>query len=270
MRVAASQLAWHPAEEAAVADVFGRLGVTGVELAPTKVFAAPTEAAPDEVSRYRATWNDRGVEVVAMQALLFGHPEFALFGTDADRERMGEYLARIIALGGALGAGALVFGSPGNRRRGELAPEAALETAAAFFRRMGEVATDHGTVLCIEPNPPQYGCDFVTTVAEGAALVDRVAHPGFGLHLDAGGMTLNGEAPGDVVPPALSRARHFHVSEPQLAPIGEGGADHAAMADALRTAGYAGWVSVEMKPAGESGNDAQVERALRLTMASYA
>lgn len=269
MRVAASQLAWHPAEEAGIADLFGRLGVTGVELAPTKVFAAPAEAAPDEVRRYRASWNDRGVEVVAMQALLFGHPEFALFGTDADRERMGDYLARIIALGGALGAGALVFGSPGNRRRGELAREAALEIASAFFRRMGEVAADHGTILCIEPNPPHYACDFVTTVAEGAELVDRVAHPGFGLHLDAGGMTLNGETPADVVPPALSRVRHFHVSEPQLAPIGEGGTDHAAMADALRGAGYAGWVSVEMKPAGESGNDAHVERALRLTMASY-
>lgn len=265
-----SNLAWDPAgEDEAVAALFGRKGISGVELAPTKVWATPTETPRAELLRYREFWNQRGVAVVAMQALLFGRPEFALFGSDEDRRRLGEYLARIIELGGALGAHALVFGSPRNRRRGEMAPARALDIAAEFFQRMGAVAEENGTALCIEPNPPEYGCDFVTTVAEGAELVSRVGRRGFGLHLDAGGMTLNQEDPGVEITRAGAGVRHFHISEPNLAPVGDGGTDHAAMARALRGAGYGGWASIEMRPAGNSGNLPHVERALQASLASY-
>lgn len=271
MRIAVSNLAWDPsAEDVAMAELFGRMEVGGVEVAPTKVWPAPLEAARGEILRYRRFWSDRGIEVVAMQALLFGQPQLALFGSGGDRDRLAAYLSGIIALGGALGAGALVFGSPGNRRRGPMEPERAMEVAAEFFRAMGAVAVEHGTTLCIEPNPEAYGCDFVTTVAEGTELVARVAHPGFRLHLDAGGMTLNAEAAAEVIPPAAALSRHFHVSEPNLAPIGEGGADHGAFAAALRAAGWNRWISIEMKPAASGPGAAHVERALRAARHSYA
>ncbi len=45
--------------------------------------------------------------------------------------------------------------------------------------------------------------------------------------------------------------RHVHLSEPDLAPVGAGGSlDLPAISAALRDIGYAGWVSVEMKPGG--------------------
>jgi sugar phosphate isomerase/epimerase len=51
-----------------------------------------------------------------------------------------------------------------------------------------------------------------------------------------------------VIPQAVNSIAHFHISEPELAPIGTGGVAHPAFAAELRSAGYGGWVSVEMRP----------------------
>jgi sugar phosphate isomerase/epimerase len=186
--------------------------------------------------------------VVALQALLFGKPGLTLFGSAAARQATLEYLRGLIGQAARLGARALVFGSPGNRKRGGLGREAAKEVAVPFFRALGEAAQAHGVCFCIEPNPKDYGCDFVTTVAEAIDLVDAVGSEGFGVHLDTGGMTLAGETKAEVTA-AVSRCRHFHVSTPYLAGVPGGGVDHAGFADALREGGYRGWVSIEMSEA---------------------
>jgi sugar phosphate isomerase/epimerase len=83
-------------------------------------------------------------------------------------------------------------------------------------------------------------------VAEAAALVREVASPGFGLHVDAGSITLNSEPIEQTIALAAPLTRHFHSSEPFLTPVGSGGSDHERLAAALRSAKYGGWVSVEM------------------------
>ena len=40
---------------------------------------------------------------------------------------------------------------------------------------------------------------------------------------------------------------HFHVSEPNLAPVYPSTLDHRPIADALRAIGYDRWVSIEMR-----------------------
>lgn len=116
MKVAISNIAWPAAQEREVADLLQRLGVRGVEVAPSKIGPKPAEIDDDTIRRYRDFWASRGIEVVAMQALLFGRNDFAIFGAEALRAELLAYLARIVRLGGMLGARALVFGSPKNRR----------------------------------------------------------------------------------------------------------------------------------------------------------
>ena len=67
------------------------------------------------------------------------------------------------------------------------------EIAISFFTAIGEFATQYDCVFCIEPNPTEYGCDFVTTSEQARELVKKVNHPGFGLHLDAAAMTMSNE-----------------------------------------------------------------------------
>lgn len=147
--------------------------------------------------------------------------------------------------------------------------ERADEIGAAFFRNAGQTAFDNGTTICIEPNPPEYGCDWVTTTEDAERLVQRVDHPGFGLHLDAGTLTLHPEPAKRQIPRLAVPPRHFHVSEPHLVPVGSLGTDHSAYARQLHTLGYSGWCSIEMKPAGASGNVEHVARALRVTINAY-
>jgi sugar phosphate isomerase/epimerase len=246
MKLAVSNLAWPVESDGAAAELLGRHGVRAIELAPTKVWPRPAEATEEDVIAYRAFWERRGFQIVALQALLFGRPDLTLFDDPGTRGHTFDYLCRIMRLASCLGAGVLVFGSPGNRRVNGRPPAEVRPVAVDLFRRLGEAAHRHGVSFCIEPNPPAYGCDFVTTVEQGAQLVAEVGHPGFGLHLDAGGMALAGESlerVGAVGP------RHFHISEPHLCPIGTGSTPHAVYAEQLRQVGYERWCSVEMRMA---------------------
>jgi sugar phosphate isomerase/epimerase len=248
VRIAASNLAWDAAADDGVARILEEAGVEGVELAPSKVWPDPDAATEDEAAAVRRSWAGRGFPVVALQSLLFTHPDLRLFGPADGRAELAAVLRKVIDLASWLGAHALVFGSPKNRARGDLPEAQATEIAAEFFRAAGTYAADRGTCLCIEPNPPEYGCDFVTNAAEGRSLVAAAGSPGFGLHLDAGGMSLAADGP-DEAAASVPVLRHFHASEPGLKPVDEArGAEHRAVAEALTAAGYEGWVSLEMLP----------------------
>lgn len=269
MRLAISNIAWSAAEDAAIAEVLRREDVHAVELAPTAWRAHPLEAPAADVLALRRAWDDRGISIVSLQSLLFGRPELQLFGSDAARAAMLDHLRRTVDFAATVGARALVFGSPKNRRRGGLPPRDALAVAGEFLRAIGEYAHERAAVVCVEANPPEYECDFVTTTAEAVELCRAVDHPGVRVNGDLGGMTLAHEDAARSIELAAPVLGHFHASEPHLAMTGSG-ADHAAAGAALRAAGYAGWVSIEMRAAGGEENVAAVARALRRAKAEYA
>jgi sugar phosphate isomerase/epimerase len=268
IRLAISNLAWPVEADAAVAGVLKRCGGGGVELAPTKVWPKPLEVSETAAREYRGWWEQHGLRVVALQAILFGRPDLTLFESDEKRAETQAYLAGMCRLAGWLGAEVLVFGSPKNRLIGAMPPAVTGSVAGEFFRRVGEAAAKCGTAVCIEPNPVEYGCDFITCSAEGVRLVERVNHPGFGLHLDAGGMTLSND-PSELLTRQGRMLRHFHISEPHLQPIGRARVDHAGLAAALRAGGYERWVSIEMKPVPDMAPEEAVESAVRLAQELY-
>jgi sugar phosphate isomerase/epimerase len=270
VRIAISNIAWRSDEEPAVRGLLAERGIDAVEIAPSMVGPKPAELGAAPLALYRDFWRERGIEIVAMQALLFGRGDLALFGSDAQRDELFEYLARIVRVGGALGARALVFGSPGNRKRGALSLERAAEVAAPLFWRIGGVAVESGSCLCIEPVPPEYGCDWIHSAAQARAFVDLVAHPGFGLHIDAAALQMAGEDASQIRASA-GKLRHFHASQPQLAPVGPGSAvPHQEFADTLRACGGVPAVSIEMRQVEQvASNLPHVERALDYVQRVY-
>jgi len=268
MKLALSNIAWPVEQDTDVAAMLLRHGVTEIEIAPTKIWPAPLEASPAEVSAYRRSWEDRGMRIVAAQALLFGQPELAIFRDEATRRRTLDYLDSIVHLCADLGAEALVFGSPKNRFVGGLDANEIERIAGEFFGALGDIAERHGTAVVMEANPPQYGADFVTRAAEAVELVRRVDRPGFRLHLDTACMTLADDRFDEVLAAGRGYLHHFHVSEPFLAPIGTGKVDHARFARALRACGYNRWCSIEMKMV-EPFQVADLERAVAATKQYY-
>lgn len=252
-RTAFSALAWEPADDAAAGRILKDEGVDGVELVPTKIWDDIATVPASEAARVRKQWEDLRLPVVALQALLFGRPDLQLFGSDEQVAALRAHLLGVAELGARLGARALVLGAPGNRRRGSLQREVAFERAAEVLRPVAEKAAEWGTCLCIEPNPEQYGADFVVNAAEGLSLVQAVDSAGFRLHLDTACMTLAQDDLAHSVVNAGAVLQHVHASEPDLAPVqpASSAVDHDRAAGALHRGGYRGFVSVEMRPAAD-------------------
>lgn len=269
MKVAVSNLAWDAEEDERIAHLMRSLGIAGLEIAPTRIWDSPLDSSKRQRSEVRRRWHDRGIAIVSLQALLFGRPDLVLFESEVKRQSTLDYLRGIIELAADLGATRLVFGSPRNRAKGPMTRDKADELALLFFRAIGDSAVDSGVVFCLEPNPAEYDCDWITTVEDGHRFVTRVGHPGIGLNADSGGITLAGEDPATVIRQAVDRIAHIHISEPQLAPIGTGGVDHARFAEVLRANGYTGWVSVEMRPPPSENRALTLEGSFRRAVGLY-
>jgi D-psicose/D-tagatose/L-ribulose 3-epimerase len=269
MRLAISNIAWEPAEDDAIASLLQRYGIDAIDIAPGKYFPDPAKALDHDIARVRNWWRDRGIEVFGMQALLFGTTGLNLFGPPAVQDAMLQHLAAVCRIGAGLGARQLVFGSPRNRDRTGLTDQEAVDAAVGFFRRLGDAARASGVTICLEPNPPCYGANFMTTGAETLQVVQAIAHPGIRMQLDTGALTINGEDVAAAVPDCASFIGHVHASEPDLKPLGDGGTDHAKAASALEKHLPGHVVSIEMLATKDEPHQASIERALRVATRHY-
>ncbi len=253
MKLSVSNIAWAPEEVDDAYRLLAGRGVPGLEIAPALFlpdvedpFAATSEDCAAALERASA----HGLSLTSMQSLLFGVDGAALFGTEAERQRLSGAMDRVIALAGRLGVPNLVFGSPKNR---VVPDEMSAEDARAIwqdaFRRMGSAALSAGTIIALEPNPEGYGTNFMTTLAETAEVARTVDHPAVRVNLDLGALIMTGEIERveAMLPEVLPLVSHVHLSTPYLEPLGSRPQEVGRLAAALRAAGWGGWVSIEMR-----------------------
>lgn len=269
MKIAISNLAWETPETDSVAQFLHQSSIKGVEIAPGKIWSNPIEVSSTQAQEYRDYWLSYGIEIVSLQSLLYGK-NLTIFDSEAQRQETRNYLVKIIELAAKLGAKVLVFGSLKNRRVGNLSPHIVQEIAVEFFDYVGTFADQYGIKFCIEPNPRAYNCDYINTSQEGYTLVTKVNNPGFGLHLDAAGMTLSQEEITPALEEALPQLCHFHISEPNLQVIGNSKqVKHQLFGETLKLLNYSGWVSIEMLAQNQDNNLADIHQAIRIAKQYY-
>lgn len=245
MKLAISNIAWAPAEEPQVFEILKKYGVEGIEVAPTAIYPNWEGFCVEAGVAYREYLRGHGFCAPALQSILYGRPELSVF----DPSCWGAFLKHIEALAQfaqALGAKVLVFGSPKNRRRGQLSMEQAFEMAIPFVRDMGEICMAHDCAIGWEHNPVEYQCDFINNMADVCEFVSNVNHPGVRVHGDTGGLQFCGSPlPVDL----FSRAdfAHFHASAPYLEPVNLQEYDYQTLIAELEKVGYDQWMSIEMK-----------------------
>lgn len=269
MKIAVSNIAWQLAEEESIAQIMQALEIKGVEIAPTKVWRSPLSVTSNEIDEYKHFWQSRNIEIVALQALLFGRPDLTIFEDTQTRRSTLTYLIDTIELGSKLGAKVLVFGAPKNRKVGNLNRQEIDDISINFFHEIGKVAVKWGINFCIEPNPQVYECDFITDSYQGFELVNKVNSDGFKLHLDTASMTLSNESIQTALKQSFSKLCHFHISEPLLAPLGENNVNHSVFGETLATLNYQGWTSVEMKAQHPACNSLNVSESLQFATKYY-
>jgi len=269
MKMSISNIAWDEHEELEVFSLMDQYGFNGIEIAPTKIWSNPTVENPDILVSYKNKLKKYGKNIVALQSLLYGTEGLNIFGNVEVKKSTFEYLKKIIFIGGQLGAKALVFGSPNNRKRGTIPINTAIEIAAKFFCELGDVAKLNNTNFCIEPNPPSYNCDFIQNVTDAINFLKIVDHPNVQLNLDIGVMTINEEEYEKFIDLAFNYIAHIHISEPGLAVIGKSGTNHKKIAEHLKNIGYDKWISIEMRNGFTNPNTLSVEYALRFVENIY-
>ncbi len=271
MNIAISNIAWNKKEDGEIAKILQKYDISGIEIAPTKIWENPLEAKGKEIREYKKYWLNNGINIVAMQSLLYGHPELTIFDSKEIREKTRSYISRIIDLSFLLGSKIMVFGSPRNRLINGLNYNKALEIACEFFYKIAEICKQYEIFFCIEPNPPQYGADFILNTNDAIKLVKAVNHPHFRLHLDTSTMAINKESYDDSIKNGLSLLKHFHISEPYLEPVRkEGKVDHQTIAGILKKLHYNNkWVSIEMRSLDNVSNKERVNKALELVTKIY-
>lgn len=242
---AVSNIAWPPDALDEALRLLPRLGFSGVEIAPRNVFGK-WDVDANDVGDLRRRIGDAGLVCSSLQGILFDVHGATLFGGDEARARLREHLCKVAQLASILGARSSVFGAPKQRDIGKLTDQQATGIAVDFFSALAPVFEENGTAIAFEANSAHYGCNFVTTTGQAIDLVRAIDRPGIRLQIDTGTILLEGENL-DVLREAAPLSVHAHVSEPDLRPVGRYDCDHRRLAERLKSSGYRGYVSVEMR-----------------------
>ena len=252
MKLAVSNIAWPAAERNAAYALLRECGIAGLEVAPGLLLAAaadPRAPTAAEIAAAKVRIDHAGLQAVSMQSLLFGVEGAALFEGEEPLARLCDAIERAMDLAAALAIPNLVFGSPRQRVIPDsLDHEAAHAHAEAVFRRLGNAAQGRQCRIAIEPNGATYGTNFLNTLDEALAFVERVAHPAVVLNFDIGALHMEGDFDRveDIAARAAPHIGHVHISEPHLAPAPADAGQAGRVLRALNSAGYRGWCSIEM------------------------
>lgn len=267
MKLAVSNIAWDPEEESDVLEVLKGAGIPGLEIAPTKLWPDWSGATVDAAKKAAERYAELGFSIPALQAILFGRPDLKVFGDKGDRAAFVEHIDNVAKIAAGLGASIMVFGSPRNRDPGAMSFNEAMSYAVDVFKEVGERCAKQNVSLGIEANPADYDCRFVTRWNEAAELVRRCNSPGVRLHLDAACTELAGDDLADAVAATTDILAHVHISEPQLGTFDGSLVEHAKFGAALKSTGYTGWCSIEMRRA--ENPLAAIEGAVAMALDHY-
>lgn len=237
MKLSISNIAWAREKDSEIYAAMSRLGYSGLEIAPTRIFPENPYACIAEAGKWGA---GLGLAIPSMQSIWYGRTE-KIFTCAEEREILAEYTRQAIQFAAAIHCRNLVFGCPRNR---DCSPGTDPGAAVPFFRTLARIAAQYGCVIGMEANPPIYNTNFVNDTPAALELVRQVAHPNFMLNLDVGAMVCNGEGIG-ALRGNVRHISHVHISEPWLKPI-EPRPLHRELAALLRDEGYDGYVSIEM------------------------
>ncbi len=269
MRLAFSNIAWDRTEDEEIARLLNKCNIDAIDIAPSKYFSNLKSATQSEINGIKKWWSARGIEIIGMQALMYGTNGLNLFGSQEIQTNMLEHLATVCRIGATLGARWLVFGSPKNRDRANLSDDQAEDIALAFFQRLGEIAESYGVTICLEPNPPVYGANFLTNTVDTLRFVKKTSHQAIRMQLDTGAITLNNENSEEVIKGCAEFVGHIHASEPNLVPLGDTETRHQDLALSIHRYLHEKVVSIEMLATKNESHISSIERALTIAKRYY-
>ncbi len=227
------------------------LGYQGLELAPYTLDEAPHDMPADKRRDIRRTVEVCGLEVSGLHWLLTTPEGLSITSADAGiRTKTREVMRGLVLLCADLGGEVLVHGSPKQRWLPDNPAEAATARGWALeaFAEAAAEAQACGVIYCIEALAPPHA-NFITTVAEAAAIVDEIDNPALRTMIDFGAARANpAEAPvEELIAQWLPSGHVAHIQLRDRSRRGPGLGDDlfASPLAALVAHNYNRWLAVE-------------------------
>lgn len=249
MKLALCNEVLRPLPLAAQCEAAARMGYDALEIAPFTLADDPFTLDAARACEVRATVQAHGLAVSSLHWLLVKPDRLSLVGLDgAVRARTLDLLRRLIDFAAACGADVLVHGSP--KQRSPAPGQSVADATARLEGALAEVAQHAaaaGVTYCIEPLAP-FETTVVNTLAEAAALVDRIGSPALRTMLDVSAASHSESEPVHQVLQrflASGHIAHVQLNDANRRGPGQGDTDQRPVLQALKDNGYAGWLAVE-------------------------
>lgn len=160
--------------------------------------------------------------------------------------------------------GVVILGSvQGRLHEDSFTREKQVESAVSLLRTLGDEAARLGVRVGIEPLN-RYETNFLNTVEQAMAFLQRVNHPSLGLVCDTFHMNIEERS---IESSLIAAGKHIflvHLSDSNRGPAGSGHTDFRPVISALRSIRYSGFLSAEIMPLGGDRRAAeQAEREMR-------
>ncbi len=227
------------------------LGYGGLELAPYTLDELPHQMPANKRRDIRRTVEASGLVVSGLHWLLVTPQDLSITSADADiRAKTRQVMCSLATLCGDLGGAVLVHGSPKQRWLPDDPADAAAARGWALeaFAQAAAEAEACGVIYCIEALAPPHA-NFITTVAEAAAIVDEISSPALRTMIDLGAARANpSEAPvEELIAQWLPSGHIAHIQLRDRSRQGPGQGDDtfAGPLDALNQHRYQGWLAIE-------------------------
>lgn len=216
MPIAISNIAWRPEIADSIYHLLQDFKISNLEIAPSLLMNSsdPYDQLHDAAYISRKLKNQYGLDIVSMQSIWYGVID-NIFSNTETQKRLIDYTEKAIDFASAIDCDNLVFGCPKNRRMDSTSRR---DDALLFFNSIGNIASEKGCVIAIEPNPIIYGTNFLNTTLEAIQFLIELNNPGVKLNLDLGSIIYN-EEDLEIIKGNIAWVNHVHISEPNLEPI---------------------------------------------------
>ena len=266
MNISVSNIAWNKEENAEALALLKEHDVNAIDVAPTLLFDSVSDVTQEQIHEVLRKYQAQDISIVGMQSLLFGLPEISLFDGNKERKLIEEHLEKVFFIAKELKVQNLVFGSPKNRFINDLSIDSE-KIAVEFFTKISNLAEKYNVTICLEANPKEYGCNFITNTFEAVDFLKKVNKNNFMLNLDTSTIILNNNDFKEVLDYSKQYIRHVHISSPNFQEINK--IDHEKISKLLNEINFQGYVALEMKPNINDNNLETLKRNISIMTKYY-
>lgn len=217
MKLSVSNLAWPISENDWCLSMLSNNGISGVEIAPLKVFNSWDSITANDVSKSKKRFTSYGLEVSSFQAITFGTEGLALLGAEDAKRRFYKHLEKVAWLLAEFETKIAVFGSPALRKQSSFNSGELEEVLMSI----NEVFARQNVTLAWETVPSYYGCNVLNTLKTSNEFLSSPLLTNICSHFDTGCQYLSGDLKDNQFIKFLSKSKHLHVSEVDLADFSE-------------------------------------------------